>query len=207
MTKVLSAKTRYLEQKIREEYTSADVSMWQALCRQCETEVGDSIDHMYLILDMAKHNEVNVLDIIKCGRVASGQANVNGRFIECLIKEMYGDEADTKEEEEAEKTAKSVLDLTADEELSGSYEETDDKYIDDPNSKDAYEIDGFVVEDKIERVWAPSIKRWLYETNGQLHEDECIHGLAVDEACSECRILGAAKKEGNAKRKHPKLEE
>lgn len=200
MTKVLSAKTRYLEQKIREEYTSADVALWQGLCRQCETEVGDSIEHMYVILDMAKHNEVNVLDVIKCGRVASGQKAVNGRFIECLIKEMYGDEVDND--------AKGVLDLTAEEEdLSGSYEETDEKYIDDPNSKEAYEIDGFVVEDAIERVWAPSVKRWLYETNGQLHEDECIHGLAVDEACSECRILGAAKKEGPAKRKHPTIEE
>ena len=142
MTKVLSAKTRYLEQKIREDYTSADVALWQGLCRQCETEVGDSIDHMYVILDMAKHNEVNVLDIIKCGRVASGQKAVNGRFMECLITEMYGDDADDGAQE-----SKSVLDLTADEELSGSYEETDEKYIDDPNSNEAYEIDGFVVED------------------------------------------------------------
>jgi len=207
MTKVLSAKTRYLEQKIREEYTSADVALWQALCRQCETEVGDSVDHMYLIIDMAKHCDVNVLDIIKSGRIASGQKNINGKFIECLIKEMYGDDVEAVEEvdDEDKDDKKSVLDLTANEELSGSYEETSEKYADDPNSKDAYEIDGFVVEDSIERVWAPSIKRWLYETNGQLHEDECIHGLAVDEACSECRILGAAKKEGTAKRKHPKI--
>lgn len=178
MSKVLSAKTRYLEKKIREEYTSADVALWQGLCRQCETEAGDSIDHMYVILDMAKHNDVQPLDIIKCGRVASGQTAVNGRFMECLIKEMYGDDAENVE---------SVLDLTAEEELSGSYEETDEKYIDDPNSKEAYEIDGFVVPD---------------EEADTGHR--CQHGVLLkdnDEACDPCwraSIKAAAAKKANA---------
>lgn len=140
MTKVLSAKTRYLEQKIREEYTSADVALWQGLCRQCETEVGESTDFMLTILDMAKNYEgCAPLDIIKMGRIASGQNAVNGKFMESLIKEMYGDD---------EEKGESVLDLTAEEELSGSYEETDEKYLDAPTSNEAYEIDGFVVPDE-----------------------------------------------------------
>ena len=155
MSKIVSAKTKYLEKKIREEYTSADVALWQGLCRQCETEMGDSVEHMFVILDMAKHLEVQPLDIIKMGRVGSGQKAVNGRFMECLIKEMYGDEEDNLEDAvktvteygDATHSVKKVLDLTADEELSGSYEETDEKYIDDPNSNEAYEIDGFVVPD------------------------------------------------------------
>jgi len=180
MSKVLSAKTRYLEKKIREEYTSADVGIWQGLCRQCETEVGDSIDHMYVILDMAKHNDVQPLDIIKCGRVASGQTAVNGRFMECLIKEMYGDEVDND--------VKGVLDLTAEEEeLSGSYEETDEKYLDAPTSNEAYEIDGFVVPD---------------EEADTGHR--CQHGVLLKddgEACDPCwraSIKAAAAKKANA---------
>lgn len=183
MTKVLSAKTRYLEQKIREEFTSADVALWQGLCRQCETEVGDSVDHMFTILDMAKHNEVTVLDIIKMGRVGSGQKAVNGRFIECLIQEMYGDEKDD---------AKGVLDLTADEELSGSYEETDDKYIDDPNSKEAYEIDGFVVPDE--------------EYDGDVDTGHrCHHGVLVSEgeSCDPCWRDQVKRMEAQKKKEAP----
>lgn len=181
MTKVLSAKTRYLEQKIREEYTSADVALWQGLCRQCETEVGESTDFMLTILDMAKNYEgCAPLDIIKMGRIASGQNAVNGKFMESLIKEMYGDD---------EEKGESVLDLTAEEELSGSYEETDEKYLDAPTSNEAYEIDGFVVPDD----------------EADTKEHACVHGVKLQyegQVCDSCYRnqlkLTSAPKKANA---------
>jgi len=140
-----SAKTNYLESTIRDGYTSEDVRMWQALCRQCETEVGDSVKYMWTILDIAQHNSCGPIGIISMGRDVCDQKNVNQKFMEALLLAVY--EPDEKEPK--------VLDLTADDEdLSGSYEEEegegpfDDDRDDNPNSKDAYEIDGFVVEDE-----------------------------------------------------------
>jgi len=129
----------YLTKMIREGFEKADVDMWQALCQQCKTDIGNSHEYMYLLLDMARHNDCSVLDIVKSGRVCSQQRNINEKFIDALLKSVASDD-------ERESGTK-VLDLTAEEELSGSYEETDSKYIDDPNSNEAYEIDGFVVED------------------------------------------------------------
>jgi len=156
-----STKTTYLENSIRKGFTSEDVRMWQALCRQCELEVGDSIKYMFTVLDIAKHNQVGPLDIVKMGRLCSEQKNVNQKFMEALLLAVYSD----GEEEEGEgpfdddadadvddKKPVKVLDLTADDDddLSGSYEETSEKYYDtndNPTSHQAYEIDGFVVED------------------------------------------------------------
>lgn len=146
-----SIKTSYLENSIRRGFTSEDVRLWQALCRQCETNIGDSHKYMHFILDVAKHNGVDALDIIKTGRLCSEQKSVNQKFIEALMLAVYdgdGDDADVDVDDK--KAANSVLDLTAED--SGSYEEEgegpfDYDRDDTPNSADAYEIDGFVVED------------------------------------------------------------
>jgi len=149
-----SNKTSFLEASIRKGFTSEDVRLWQALCRQCETDVADSHKWMHFILDMAKHNSEPALQIIHTGRELSGEKAINQKFIQALILAVCSDD-----EDEDDKAAAKVLDLTADEELSesGSYEETskgfyDDieeayDYIDNPSSADAYEIDGFVVAD------------------------------------------------------------
>jgi len=153
-----SIKTSYLENSIRRGFTSEDVRLWQALCRQCETNIGDSHKCMHFILDVAKHNDVDALDIIKTGRLCSEQKSVNQKFIEALMLAVYdGDGEDADVDVDDKKAAKSVLDLTADED-EGSYEEdegegTFDYARDDtPNSADAYEIDGFVVEDHEETL-------------------------------------------------------
>ena len=150
--------TAFLTKKIREGYEKADVDMWQALCQQCKMDIGNSIEHMYVIIDMAKHNECDVLDIIKTGRVSSGQKAINEAFINSLFSCIPDDE------EPVGVTKAGVLDLTAESE-SGSYEETEPpaEYNDNPTSNEAYEIDGFVV-----------------------NEDECPHGIATSDACSKC---------------------
>lgn len=130
--------TVYLTKMIREGFEKADVDMWQALCQQCKTDIGKSHEYMFLLLDMARHNNCSVLDIVKTGRVTSEQRSINDKFIDAVFSAVASDDegvASTK-----------VLDLTAEDE-SGSYEETDEKYLDAPTSNEAYEIDGFVVED------------------------------------------------------------
>ena len=104
-----STKTKYLEDRIRDGYTSEDVRMWQMLCEQAKTEVGASIHHMWTIIDIAKHTHSDVLDVIKCGRTVSEQKNVNEKFIGSLLLAVSEDEPF----------------LECDEELSasGSYEE------------------------------------------------------------------------------------
>jgi len=126
----------------------------------CYKFLGDSIKYMFTVLDIAKHNQVGPLDIVKMGRLCSEQKNVNQKFMEALLLAVYSD----GEEEEREgpfdddadadvddKKPVKVLDLTADDDdLSGSYEATSEKYYDhndNPTSHQAYEIDGFVVED------------------------------------------------------------
>jgi len=153
-----STKTTYLENRIRDGFTSEDVRLWQALCRQCEMEVGDSVKYMRVILDLAHHNDCGPLDLIKTGRICSEQKNVNQKFMEALMLSVYSDgediDADIPADDVFEEKPTKVLDLTADDDLSSaSYEEEegegpfDDDRDDTPNSKDAYEIDGFVVED------------------------------------------------------------
>ena len=158
--------TVYLTKMIREGFEKADVDMWQALCQQCKTDIGKSHEHMFLLLDMARHNDCSVLDIVKTGRVCSEQRSINDKFIDAVLNSVASDDegvAGTK-----------VLDLTAEEELSGSYEETDDKYIDAPTSNEAYEIDGFVVEDHDSDADVSDkkqgVKRKLKQT--ALHSDE-----------------------------------
>ena len=152
-----STKTSFLEDSIRKGFTSEDVRLWQALCRQCETDIGDSHKFMHFILDMATHNGESALQIIHTGRELSKQKAVNQEFINALVLAVCSDdeacyedaEAATREEDAIQRDAQKVLDLTA-EESSGSYETTgEDHFYQDctPNSADAYEIDGFVVED------------------------------------------------------------
>jgi len=138
----------YLTKKIREGFEKADVDMFAALCQQCKTDIGRSREYMFLLLDMARHNDdCDVLEIVKTGRVCSSQNTINDKFIDALIHAVASDEE--------RDTSTKVLDLTADEELSesssGSYEETSEPqghyYNDNPTSAEAYEIDGFVVAD------------------------------------------------------------
>lgn len=148
-----STKTTYLEHSIRNGFTSEDVRLWQALCRQCETAVGDSRKFMHFILDLAKHNEVDPLEIIKTGRLCSGQKAVNQRFIEALTLAVYEDDDGADDDIDDKAAIKSVLDLTADDDDSASYETEGEGPFDrddNPNSADAYEIDGFVVQDEHE---------------------------------------------------------
>jgi len=141
--------------KIREGYEAADVTMWQQLLQSAKTESGDSVRLLFLILDMAKHNECDVLDIVKTGRVCSGSKTIDQKFADALMHCV-----DTPDEDDCDPpimggtlprhTGVSVLDLTCDEESSGSshsYEEASEPYNDNPTSNEAYEIDGFVVED------------------------------------------------------------
>lgn len=141
-TKVINSKTAFLEQSIRDGFTSEDVRMWQALCRHCETKVGKSHEYMFTILDIAKHNNVGALDIVKTGRMCSEQKHINERFMECLLRAVMSDDEEEKK----------VLDLTADEELSesGSYEEEEKDFYKDLTSAEAYEVDGYpnVVDDE-----------------------------------------------------------
>lgn len=142
----LTPKQVYTENKIRLGYSSLDVGLWQGLCRQAEMEAGKSVEYIHRIIDLAQHTEADVLDIIKSGRTCSGQKSVNDKFMAALYDAMASDD-----EAEATAAAATVLDLTADEELaseSGSYEETSGPFEDRrPSSREAYEIDGFVVED------------------------------------------------------------
>jgi len=133
----------YLTKKIREGFEKEDVDMFAALCQQCKTDVGDSRDYMFMLLDMARHNKCDVLEIIKTGRVCSGQKSINEKFIDALLNAVASDD-----ERDA---STGVLDLTAEEELSdessGSYEETSEPRDDRPSSRDAYLIDDWCVAD------------------------------------------------------------
>jgi len=136
---------------IRAGYEAADVNLWQALLQQAKTNIGESHTFVFLLLDMARHNKVDVLDIIKTGRVCSNEKVVNEKFMHAI---MHAVTSDDEEEQGASITYVSgtkVLDLTCDEDGSDSdthsYEETSEEYNANPTSAEAYEIDGFVVPD------------------------------------------------------------
>jgi len=148
----------YMTSKIREGYEAADVTMWQQLLQQAKTESGDSLRLLFLILDMAKHNECEVLDIVKTGRVCSNSKTIDQKFADALMHCMDTPDEPFDIEPLEARANKSlsrdsrtqVLDLTCESESSGSshsYEETSEQYNDNPTSNEAYEIDGFVVED------------------------------------------------------------
>jgi len=136
----------YLAKSIRAGYEKEDVDMFAALCQQCKTDIGESRTFMFLLLDMARHNGVDVLDIVKTGRVCSGQKSINEAFMFAIDNAVASDD-------ERESSTK-VLDLTADEELShsssGSYEETSEPGCQRPSSRDAYLIDDWCVEEPVE---------------------------------------------------------
>jgi len=145
--------TVYMTKMIRAGFEAADVNMWQALLQQAKTNIGESHTFVFLLLDMARHNKCDVLEIIKTGRVCSEQKAVNDKFMHALMN-CVNDETDNTVHVEATvggKQVTGVLDLTCDEELSESdshsYEETSEEYNANPTSAEAYELDGFVVED------------------------------------------------------------
>ena len=196
-----SAKTNYLESTIRDGYTSEDVRMWQALCRQCETEVGDSVKYMWTILDIAQHNSCGPIGIISMGRDVCDQKNVNQKFMEALLLAVY--EPDDKDQDgfPLEKHPK-VLDLTADDEdLSGSYEEEegegpfDDDRDDTPNSKDAYEIDGFVADDGDAVTHSPpeGYEYSQHEPDSPLFVTEKERAMPATPARTRVRVSGLAR--------------
>ena len=76
--------TTYLTKMIREGYEPIDVNLWQAVCQQAKTDIGDSRTYLFLLLDMARHNQVDVLEIVKTGRVCSGQKSINEKFMKAL---------------------------------------------------------------------------------------------------------------------------
>lgn len=141
------AATLYLTRMIRAGFEPQDVKMFDALCNQVKLDTGDSRTYMFLLLDMARHNKVDVMEIIKTGRVCSDQKSINEKFMKALHECLTS----VDDEVEAGKPSAGVLDLTCDEELSESdshsYEETSEPYNDNPTSAEAYELDGFVVED------------------------------------------------------------
>lgn len=204
-----SIKTNYLENSIRRGFTSEDVRLWQALCRQCETEVGESHKYMHFILDVAKHNSVGALDIVKTGRLCSGQKAVNQKFIEALVLAVCDDDGleldDDDNDVDDKKPAESVLDLTAEDEDSGSYETEgegpfDYARDDMPNSADAYEIDGFVVEDHEE----PLPKNKLATAAECLRNSSAtmrVNGLARRNALVETPAGAVALKESSLKKR------
>jgi len=140
---------KYTTDMIRQGFEKHHIDMWQSLCQQAKTDHGKSREFLFIILDMARHNECDVLDIVKTGEVCSKQKAIDEKFMHGLTN-MLNDNSD--DEVEIVNSRSGVLDLTAEEEFaeSGSYEE-DDGYgpFDDdrPTSAEAYEIDGFVVAD------------------------------------------------------------
>jgi len=142
--------------KIRQGYEAADVNLWQQLCQAAKTESGESVRHLFMILDMAKHNDCDVLDIVKTGRVCSNSKIIDQKFADALIHCVdtpdpeWVTEMHHRIEEHERKPSTQVLDLTCEDESSvssHSYEETSQEYNDNPTSNEAYKIDGFVVED------------------------------------------------------------
>jgi len=150
--------TVFLTKMIREGFEKADVDLWQSLLQQAKTNIGDSHTYVFLLLDMARHNKVNVLEIVKTGRVCSNEKVVNDKFMTALLHAV-----DVDEEVRVSKSATGVLDLTCEEELShsgsGSYEETSQPFNDNPTSAEAYEIDGFVVPDHESESAEDSVER------------------------------------------------
>jgi len=122
----------YLTKMIRAGYEKADVDMFAALCQQAKTDIGESREYLFLLLDMSRHNDCDVMDVVKTGRTCSGQKNINAAFMEAVFNAVASDD------EHSEPSTK-VLDLTCEESLeeSGSYEEEPEH----PTSAEAYAID------------------------------------------------------------------
>jgi cell division protein YceG involved in septum cleavage len=146
----------YMTSKIREGYEPADITMWQNLLQQAKTDEGNSHEYLFLLLDMAQHNECDVLEIVKTGRVCSNAKSINEDFISSLRNCVNVDDDDASnspmsQEGAPRKQAVKVLDLTCEESSlsssSHSYEETSEPYNANPTSAEAYEIDGFVAPD------------------------------------------------------------
>jgi len=95
-----TTKTKYLEDSIRNGYTSEDVRMWQALCEQAKTEIGPSVYHLWTVIDIAKNTHCDVLDVIKMGRVVSEQKNVNEKFMRAVFMSMASQDDGPECEEE-----------------------------------------------------------------------------------------------------------
>lgn len=131
-----STKTKYLEERIRDGYTSEHVRMWQALCEQAKCEVGPSVQHLWTIIDIAKNTHVDVLDVVKMGEQVSEQKNINEKFMRALFLAVSSEDDD----DEVGPVEPKVIDLTCDEDLSesGSYEE---ECGDRPDSATCYLID------------------------------------------------------------------
>lgn len=184
----------YMTAKIREGYEAADVTMWQQLLQSAKTEAGDSLRHLFLILDMAKHNQCEVLDIVKTGRVCSNSKSIDQKFADALIHcvDTPDDDVEVIEDGNIRRhTGPSVLDLTCNDESSGSshsYEETSEPYNDNPTSNEAYEIDGFVVED--------------HESPEQSGDEDVLHPdiLAAKRDAALARFGGAASSSGHLKK-------
>lgn len=81
---MINAKTNYIEKKIREGYATQDVTMWHSLLREAETEIGESHKNLFLIMELANHNESSPLAIIATGRALSGEKKVNTKFMDAL---------------------------------------------------------------------------------------------------------------------------
>jgi len=156
---IMTSKTEYLEKRIRDGFTTEDVRLWQGLCRAVELELAESTTHMYAILDLAKHNGCGPLDMVKTGRMLSNEKAINEKFMAALFLSVVSDNEgdDEAAEEEQDEPKVKMIDLTAEESLSGSYEEEcgdartrlepSQMYNEFPTSAEAYEIDGFVVPD------------------------------------------------------------
>lgn len=126
----------YQEKMIRKGYTTQDIRMWQTLCRQCLTEVGDSVKFMYGIIDLSKSNDCTVLDIIKTGRMCSEQKNINEKFMQSLLCAVVDDGSEdnlpTGRFPTGRQTSSTqMLDLTADD------EDSDDVVHSEPPSASA----------------------------------------------------------------------
>lgn len=161
---------KYTTDMIRKGFEKHHVDMWQSLCQQAKTDHGKSREFLFIILDMARHNNCDVLDVVKTGEVCSKQKVIDEKFMYGLTNMVNHDSDD---EVEIVKSRSGVLDLTAEEELtdSGSYEEEEGygPFDDDrPTSADAYEIDGFVVadDDEASPTDKTPVKKELIETPG-----------------------------------------
>jgi len=189
----MTTKTAYTEKKIREGYSAIDITMWQNLLRAAETELGNSVKQIHAIIDLSVHNDVNVLDIIKSGRIATGEKKVTEKFMrglydmledapeqdECPDDDDAGGACTGKEENDNGRcdtwggvrakmsSTTKVLDLTA-EDSSGSYDEEEhtlEPHNPYPNSSEAYELDGFVVPDSPTDTRCHVMARGLARTN------------------------------------------
>jgi hypothetical protein len=156
--------TVFLEQMIKDGYSMLSVTMWRGLLRRVETQEGDSCEYLWRILDIGKHLDANPVSVIHTTITNNPKLKtIDEDFMKCLFLLVSSDDENDADEDIDDKPK--VLDLTADESLSGSYEETSQEYNDNPTSAEAYELDGFVVEDHDSESEKPKkLKRKLKHT-------------------------------------------